>query len=220
MNRTHQPHEASQQGNVLFLILIAVVLFAALSYAITQSNRGSGNATRETTNVAASSIMQYTMLVRVGMDRMLLGGKTIDDLSFVLPSEAGFNTAPKNEVFNPNGGGVPAPLYSPEQVESNGTTTGYWFFPKKKVIKDVGSAQPETVAILTNVKRALCEQINFHNTNTTTIPDANDTTANLTGDDNGVAFEGTGIDGEIYGCVRTTDAAPSQYLYYHAVVER
>ena len=49
-----------EEGNVLFLILIAVVLFAALSYAVTSSTRsGGGSVSKDKAKSYAAAIVQH-----------------------------------------------------------------------------------------------------------------------------------------------------------------
>lgn len=65
--------KASERGNILFLILLAVVLFAALSYAVTRSTQGGGkNASSESAAAGASAIVNYLTLVRNEVERMRL----------------------------------------------------------------------------------------------------------------------------------------------------
>lgn len=50
----------SERGNILFMILIAVALFAALSYAVTSSSRGGSKGIgEERARLLASRIVQY-----------------------------------------------------------------------------------------------------------------------------------------------------------------
>ncbi len=60
-------------GNVLFLILIAVALFAALSYAVVHSGRaGPSNMTSEKAASGGAAIIQHLATIRQAIDRMKL----------------------------------------------------------------------------------------------------------------------------------------------------
>ncbi len=107
-------------GNVLFLILIAVALFAALSYAVTQSSRSGGNADREKLKTAASEIIQYGTAMEQAITRMRVINKTTpDQLSFeneawksgngTVLYAAGYNVNSRgtiDQLFHPDGGGL------------------------------------------------------------------------------------------------------------------
>jgi len=80
-----------QSGNALFLILIAVALFAALSYAVTNSSRDGSGIDRENAEIAASQIMQTMANVKTAVDRLVLSGCQKVQISFEgveLPSNA------------------------------------------------------------------------------------------------------------------------------------
>lgn len=116
----------TQRGNILFLILLAVVLFAALSYAVTQSMRGGGkDASNENVQAGAAAISQYVALLRSEVQRLMLtndckpanldwrnaqyvryNGTTIDSLGIAPPSpKAGC------AVFSAQGGPVTAQTF-------------------------------------------------------------------------------------------------------------
>jgi hypothetical protein len=217
MTTIYQTNRTSERGNALFLILIAVVLFAALSYAITQSNRSSGNASNETNLIASSTVTQYPAAIRTGITRMMLRGAGVSDLLFNPPSAYVGTTY---EVFHPSGGGVVYQNVDPNTVESvipTGTNaTQNWYFPKAKVVTDIGTTTGDVVAILTRVKTGICNQINQQLTGSTTIPASGMTEANLVASP-GTALSGAGIDGQPFLCVSTTDQGNA---YYHVLVEQ
>jgi len=74
----------AQRGNILFLILLAVVLFAALSYAVTSSMRGGGkDVSDETAQTGAAAIAQYVTLLRNEVQRlMMMNGCTAANLDW------------------------------------------------------------------------------------------------------------------------------------------
>lgn len=105
------PH--AQKGNVLFLILIAVALFAALSYAVTSSSKGGGSGiSKDKANISAAEIAQYGASLEQAITRMQVVGNCAENqISFENPIESGYvnPNAPADKrchVFDPSGGGL------------------------------------------------------------------------------------------------------------------
>ena len=174
--------KTGESGNVLFLILIAVALFAALSYAVTQSSRsGSGDANSEKSLVSGAEVTQYPAGVRTAIVRMVISNNvSVDQLYFDDPSTfandfpngAGTPADPtvtgdqKRAVFHPAGGGAtyqPAPA---EIMASN--TAGTWYFnalfqvPNIGVTTTAGGGDPsgnDLIAFLPGVKQSICQKI-------------------------------------------------------------
>lgn len=107
-----------ERGNALFLILIAVALFAALSYAITNSGRGAGSIDKETAQLGASQMMQYGAELERAIQRMhVINGIPIENLDFrsdKILNNSGANPNISNnsctdtscQIFHKDGGNV------------------------------------------------------------------------------------------------------------------
>lgn len=206
-----------QRGNALFLILIAVALFAALSYAVTRSGRGGGGINRENSLIAASEITQYLSGVRSVVTRMILTGV----------AESGVNFDPEDVtdsgVFSPSGGG-----YVYANIPANVGNATDWGFaslehPTRGVyITDIGTNTDVTgrdaLAGLADISLAVCTAIN--NGVGVANPPANNSP---TADGTAVTYDiGSNVidayPGQPFACVNT-DNGSGVYLYYHALIE-
>ena len=117
------------RGNALFIILIAVALFTALSYAITQSGRGGGSTEKERVDLIAAEILQDAAAVLTAIDRVkLVNGCQETEISFDSPhAPVGAYTNPNSpldkscHVFEPEGGNIPWQTY-PASIGDSGET--------------------------------------------------------------------------------------------------
>lgn len=191
---THQPIGIRQdeRGNVLFLILIAVALFAALSYAVTQSTRsGSGDANSETSLIDSAQVTQYPAGVRTSVVRMVIGNTSVDQLLFDVPSSMSGTSADvtdpnelSREVFYPTGGGA---VYeaAPKSVLAAGSE-GRWVFTSQYKVDGIGitdntTASNEIIAFLPGVTQGICKKLNDQLGITVTGSPADGIVANSTG---------------------------------------
>lgn len=221
-----------QQGNVLFLILIAVALFAALSYAVTKSASGGGNVGAETLRLRASQILQHVALVEMTMQRMMLIGG-VDSTQFQFNKGNNPNcTNDTCDLFAADGGGIsyqdPENVWLDQAIKDNYSDYRIWEYYTMKV-QDVGTTCAtadctDLVIMLEATDPALCAEINKQ-VGIAGVPTGEDFVpggGHFIGTFHNAAIIGdatASLAGQRTACFLESDGTPS-HIFYHVLLAR
>jgi len=158
----------SENGNVLWFILIAVALLAALTMILSRSGSTvdqSGDVEQQ--RVKISQMLRYAKSLEAGVQNMRLRGVSENDISFWHDSN-GDNTEDNTDtyfnanctttdchIFDAGGAGL---TYSTPPTGLSAATD--WIFNGTNDVLNIGTTAPDLVLILPQIRTAMCAQIN------------------------------------------------------------
>ncbi len=160
LQRDHERDHES--GNMLFMILIAVVLVGLLTAAImsTGDSENSG-IDKETLVIRASEVQRAASEFERAVLFIVSNSKSEADIRFAHPAadpdygDLAADTDPTDQVFHPKGGGA-AYREPPDEVNDGSK----WEFFAGTAIPGAGSARTDLIAVLPNVTLQFCNKVN------------------------------------------------------------
>lgn len=206
-----------QEGNVLFMILIAIAIIALLSNAIVQlSSPIDYKINESSTSIQTDVFLSYPTAIESSANEMISKGYDAVEISFIDPSNGAFETPPHaQKIFHPMAGGVH--YHSSISGVSNFNIVAY------TTINNIGTATSDIVFVTDHLTQDMCEEINTKLFNDPTLPSVGasavtDMLANSAGSP--VTLGGATCpecDGKPRMCFEDTD---SNYVYYHVIIAR
>ena len=163
-----------EQGNVLFLILIAVVLFAALSYAVTTSTRSGGGSDQDERNeLNASQIVQTVSQLKQALLRLrVLSGCDDTQISFAYDTSGDNSLSAADDYYNGSATDLDCHLFQPEggnisfpSVPSGVNQGEDWLITNNRIYDYYGDkgfvqSSADIMIILPNISLDLCRRLN------------------------------------------------------------
>lgn len=168
----------TQRGNILFLILLAVVLFAALAYAVTSSMRGGGkDATSEKVEAQAADLYQFFSQMDAAVLRLQLSNDIKpENISFEYsaPNYGGTSTSflpnancasTTCRVFHTDGGGMAPRRFDKAAVLAPAGWNNAWVAPGYYDLAliqwpQAGTSASDVALRVVAINPKVCEEIN------------------------------------------------------------
>lgn len=222
-----------ERGNALVYVLIAIVLFSALSFTLSRQS-GTDEASdldRQKAKFYATQMIGYATQTKSAIDQLLFMGTEVADLDFTLPSDPTFNTAPHlDKVFHPEGGGLNLATLSSAAIDQNITDpVAGWYLGRFNNVDWTPTAGDDVILIAYQIRREICQQINFAITGSIVIPTMGDSIKEVMIDDSlytGTNTELTTDTGEICPECRNVsnlcveNQAQDAYGFYTVISDR
>lgn len=221
---------SSQGGNALIYVLIAIALFAALTFAL-----GRGDGTTETgtlpaerAQMYATQIIGYSAQVKSSVEQMTFTGTAPESIDLIRPGDAGFDTAPHvNKVYHPDGGGLALGTI-PKEARTNALASppAGWYLGRFNNVGWTKTAAPDILLTAFQIEKAVCEKINESITGTNAIPQLTGAIRDYLIDDS--LHSGTNADFTSTVCAACNglpslcvqDNAANAYAFYSLIVGR
>lgn len=164
----------SENGNALFLILIAVILFGALSYTVANMMRPGGGEkiAEEKASLYADEIITYAQQIRRAVQDMRISNGCEDvDISFQNTVEGGYTNGTNTacQVYHSDGGGLNYLTPVSDWLDTAQTAQnnyGILYFQGMNSVDEMGTTVPgdadskELLFFIPYLKRSVCLQIN------------------------------------------------------------
>lgn len=166
----------TEKGNVLFMILMAIVLLAAITFSMTRGGRTNSSISAEESALFANSIMQYSDKLRTAVQGLVANGTPVSKISFENDVVADYTNANGagngDKVFHSSGGGIVYKAPDEKWIDSAQSGQGYykqWFFSNAICVPYVGTGDgtcandegtKEIAVVLPYIKKSVCQQIN------------------------------------------------------------
>lgn len=208
-----------ERGNVLFLILIAVALFAALGFAVSNILQSGNPATiaGEQARVFAGEVMDYGRNMRQAVQNVRISNGCRDtEISFENVIETGYVNGANTEcqIFSPDGGAMS--WVSPASGINDGSE---WIFTGTNHVDDIGSAATELVMILRNINSNICDSINNVSGITALGSDSGIDFTKFTGTYTATQVLDSAADNQA-GCLNHDNSGTDEPFFYQVLISR
>lgn len=167
-----------ERGNALIYVLVAVALFAALSFTLgRQTDTDEVGALDDSkADLYATQLISYAAQARSVADQMSFTGTEVDDFDFILPTDANFEVGSNiHKIYHPAGGGLNPGRIPPEAVDQNITDPiAGWYLGRFNNIEWTETTGMDVVLVAFQISQPVCAKINEHITGSTAIPTMDD----------------------------------------------
>lgn len=196
---SHSSNRRGERGNVLFIILLAVVLIGTLT-AVLQNTSSNSNANidDETLLIRVTEIKRYASELERAITFVREQGAGEEDIRFASPTNSDYGTYSdaETQIFAPLGGGAKYRT-PPRDVLADPTADGQWEFYATTAIPSAGrDTRSELIAVLPNVSERFCGIVNKMNNVAITHPADDESACIYAGDS--ARFSGSYlVDGDV-----------------------